>query len=89
VVDSSAEEVAAWLMDYCNNERMRVSREKGNLARLMLRKKARVNDVTVATVKKMPIYLTNREFVTRMMWKSEDGKVWIAFESVDDVVDYG
>ena len=89
VVDSSAEEVAAWLMDYCNNERMRISREEGNFARVMLREKARVNEVTVATVKKMPIYLTNREFVTRMMWKSEEGKVWIAIESVDDVVDYG
>ena len=55
----------------------------------MLRKKARVNDVTVATVKKMPIYLTKREFVFKYVWKSGEGKVWIAIESVDDVVDYG
>ena len=89
VVDSSAKEVAAWLMDYCNYERMRISREEGNPARVMLREKARVNEVTFATVKKMPIFLANREFVARQMWKSEEGKVWIAIESVDDVVDYG
>ena len=31
-------------MDYCRNERMRVSKEEGNPARLELREKTRVND---------------------------------------------
>ena len=40
VVDYSAEEVAAWQMDYCSNERMRISKEEGNPARLELREKS-------------------------------------------------
>ena len=89
VVDGSAEEVAAWVMDYCNNERMRVSKEERNPARLELREKARVNENTMATVKKFPFFLDNREFVFRQFWKSEEGKVLIAAESVDDEIDYG
>ncbi|GMH53091.1 hypothetical protein TL16_g01370 [Triparma laevis f. inornata] len=89
VVDCSAEEVAAWVMDYCSNERMRISEEEGNPARLELRKKARVNERTFATVKKMPFFLDNRELVFRQIWKSEEGKVLVAVESVADKVDYG
>ncbi|GMH65896.1 hypothetical protein TrLO_g8811 [Triparma laevis f. longispina] len=89
VVDCSAEEVAAWAMDYCNNEGMRKSKEIGNPAALELREKARVNERTFATVKKMPFILDNREFVFRMIWKSEDGKVLVGIESVGDEVDYG
>ena len=51
VVDGSLEEVAASVMEHCSNERMRVSREKGNPARLELRKKATENEMTFATVK--------------------------------------
>ncbi|GMH72902.1 hypothetical protein TL16_g06036 [Triparma laevis f. inornata] len=86
VVDCSAEEVAAWAMDYCNNEGMRKSKEIGNPAALELREKARVNERTFATVKKMPFILDNREFVFRMIWKSEDGKVLVGIES-DEKVD--
>ncbi|GMH67615.1 hypothetical protein TL16_g04726 [Triparma laevis f. inornata] len=89
IVDCSAEEVAAWVMDYCNNERVRISKEEGNPARLELRAKARVNEFTAATVKKMSFFLDNREFVARMIWKSEEGKVLIAYESIDGEVDYG
>ncbi|GMH47290.1 hypothetical protein TL16_g00027 [Triparma laevis f. inornata] len=89
VVDCSAEEMAAWMMDYCSNERMRISKEEGNPARLELRNKARLNEATFASVKKMPIFLNNRELVYRMIWKSEEGKVLVAIESVDDDVDYG
>ncbi|GMI09905.1 hypothetical protein TrLO_g15291 [Triparma laevis f. longispina] len=89
VVDTSAEEVAAWLMDYCSNERMRVSKEEGNPARLVLRNKTRVNEITVANVKTMPFFLDAREFVFRQVWKSEEGKILVALESVGDDVDYG
>ena len=33
VIDCTAEEVAAWVMDYTGNERMRTDAEEGNLAR--------------------------------------------------------
>ena len=74
-------------MDVCSNERMRINREEGHPARLELREKARENERTFATVKKFPFPLANREFVVRMFWKSEEGKVLIAFKSVSDEVD--
>ncbi|GMH50779.1 hypothetical protein TL16_g00866 [Triparma laevis f. inornata] len=88
VVDCSAE-VVAWQMDYCSNERMRIHKEEGHLGRLELREKARVNEASYTTVKNFPFLLDNREFVFRQFWKSEEGKVSIAVESIDDEVDYG
>ena len=75
--------------DYCSIERMQVNKEEGNPARLELREKTRVNERTFAAAKKMPFVLDNREFVYRMIWKSEEGKVLIIFESVGDEMDYG
>ncbi|GMI18506.1 hypothetical protein TrLO_g14860 [Triparma laevis f. longispina] len=89
VIDCSSEEAAAWVMDYCSIERTRMSTDEGNPGRFELRGKARVNESTVATVKKMPFLLDNREVVARLIWKSEEGKVLIAFDSVNDQVDYG
>ncbi|GMH89495.1 hypothetical protein TL16_g11475 [Triparma laevis f. inornata] len=44
----------------------------------------------MATIKKFPFLLLNyRKFVFRQVCKSEEGKVFIAFESVHDEVDYG
>ncbi|GMI07790.1 hypothetical protein TrLO_g11561 [Triparma laevis f. longispina] len=37
----------------------------------------------------MLFVLDNREFVFRVIWKSEEGKVLIAQESTNDEVDYG
>lgn len=90
ILDCSAEEGAAWAMDYCSNERMRINTVEGeDLARLELRNRARENEMALATVKNMPFPLNNREFVARQFWKTEEGKVWLAVESIDDEVDYG
>ncbi|GMI17500.1 hypothetical protein TrLO_g6041 [Triparma laevis f. longispina] len=93
VIDCSAEEMAAWVMDVCSNNSMRMSREEGHPARIRLRggNFDRVNEATLATIKRMPLTFDNREFVYRHIWKSEEGKVIIAFESVEEdlVVDYG
>jgi len=69
VIDCSAEEFAAWQINFCSNERIRISNEEGNPARLVLRKESRLNEVTVATVKKFPFMLDNREFVTKQIWR--------------------
>ena len=89
IVDGSLEEVAAWVTDFCSNDRMRIHREEGESARLELKEKARENERTFATVKKVPFPLHNRKFVTRMIWKLKKGKVLVGMESVDDDVDYG
>ena len=78
VVDCSAEEVAAWALDYCSNDRMRLNREEGHMARLQLENnRGRENESSMATVKVFPFFLDNREFVFRQMWKSEEGRVWV------------
>ena len=88
VVDSSAWEVAAYFCNYCSNERIRVSKEDGNPARLILDYKA-PNEAKMATIKKMPFPLLDREFVVRLVWKSDEDGVTIAVESIDEQVDYG
>ncbi|GMH62352.1 hypothetical protein TrST_g13759 [Triparma strigata] len=91
IVDSSVEKVAAWVMDACGNEKMRISREEGNPARLVLTEEdgypQKDNEITLATVKRMPFFLNDREFVVRMIWRSDEGKMSIATESIDDNVD--
>ncbi|GMH79820.1 hypothetical protein TrLO_g13491 [Triparma laevis f. longispina] len=89
VAHCSAEEVAAWVMDYCSNERMRINHEDGDVARLVLGGKGTSNESYVATVKSMPFFLDNREFVVRIIWKAEETRILVAVESVDDKVDYG
>lgn len=49
IADCSVEVACSWLMDFCSNEGMRVSKEEGNPARLELRDKARENEATFAT----------------------------------------
>ncbi|GMH82652.1 hypothetical protein TrST_g12211 [Triparma strigata] len=89
VIDCTAEEAAAWAFDFCSNERCRISKSVGNPARLELKNKARLNERSYATVKSMPFFLDNREMVSRQIWKTEEGKVWIASTPIEDVVDYG
>ncbi|GMH53066.1 hypothetical protein TrST_g11050 [Triparma strigata] len=93
-LDCSAQEAAAWQMDFCSKERKRVSRSERNPARFELTEKAKRNEICLATVKRFPFPIDNREFVVRQIWKSEGlgtkvDKVLIAFESIDDEVDYG
>ncbi|GMH77073.1 hypothetical protein TrLO_g9487, partial [Triparma laevis f. longispina] len=88
VVDCSTEEAASSIISVCSNEKLRVNREEGNPARVELREKARENERVYAMVHKFPFPLANREFVFRMISKSEEEKALVAFESVGDEVDY-
>ena len=87
-IDTSAAEAAAWCWDFCSNERMRINMEEGNPARLIV---GRVGfaEQTLATVKRMPFLLSNREGVFRQVLSKSGGKIIIANESVIDDVDYG
>ena len=60
IVDSSAEDVAAWQFNFCSNERTRHSLEAGDPARFVVENNAAVNEVTYTTVKAMPFPLKNR-----------------------------
>ena len=68
---------------------MRMSGEEGNLARLVQRVNG-PHDQVVATIKKMPFPLNNREFVARNLCAADtNGDLLFASVPVDDVVDYG
>ena len=94
IADCTAEEAAAWMFEYCGRERMREHLHEGHPSRLEKRKKnPRANEKFFSTVKRMgrmSLMLKNREFVIKQMWRrNENGSMSVAFESVDDVIDYG
>ena len=91
VIDATAEEVAAWQFQSCSRERNRAGYSAGDLARLVLRKRhERVNETQIATVKKFPIFMHNREFVWRSIWnRNVDGSITLASQNLDTKVDYG
>ena len=87
-IDTSAAEAAAWIWDYCSNERMRVDIEDGQYARIIVGREG-FADQTLAVVKRMPFPLSKREGVFRQVLYKADGRIIIALETVDDDVDYG
>ncbi|GMH76095.1 hypothetical protein TL16_g06968 [Triparma laevis f. inornata] len=90
ICDCKAEDFAALAWDYCSRNRVRISKEAKNPARLMLRKSGVApNEATMATIKRFPFFLANREFVAKQVWKTEENLVYIVYESIDDEVDYG
>ena len=89
VVDSPANIAAAWWFAYCSRDRMRISVEEDNPARLVV-SEASPHDIVVATVKSLPFPLKKREFVFRQICYAEpDEEIVVVTESVDDDIDYG
>ena len=87
-IDTSAEDAAAWIYDYCSRDRMRINFEEGNLPRIVTMLGA--NAQITGTVKHASWPLRNRTFVTKMEWiKLTDSQVAIFVIPVDDIVDYG
>jgi len=91
IADCSAEEAAAWFFEYCSRERMALSREEGNPARLEIRKwrEERNNEKLFAIIKKLPYPLHKREFVMRYVLKMGRQDVSVAFVPAKEQVDYG
>ena len=87
-IDTSAAEAAAWIWDYCSNERMRIHEEEGSPARIIVGREGFAAQ-TLATVKRMPFPLSKREGVYRQVLSKSGDKIIIAMESTDDDVDYG
>ena len=47
------------------------------------------NENKIATIKKMPFPLYNREFVSRQIWRRNGRRLEVITHAVDDIVDYG
>ena len=72
-----------------SRERVRLSSEQGHPARLILSRSG-PHDQVLATIKKMPFPLNNREFVGRQVCATDaNGDLLNTYVAVDDVVDYG
>ena len=89
IVDSSPTAVLAWLYDVCSSERMRIHREYRNIARLVSANDGRQQ--LVAVIKRLQWPLSNREFVTQMVWWQDNntGTYYLAFSSIGEDIDYG
>ena len=70
---------------------MAVDREEGNLARFEIQThKGKPNEKVVATVKKFPKYISNREFVNKLILRKDTHKsISVAVWPLKDEVDYG
>ena len=66
IVDAPPIQVCAWFFDFCSRERMRISREVGDPARLVVEERGN-HDAVVAAVKTMPFPFSSREFVARQV----------------------
>jgi len=81
--------VAAYFSAFISRERMRISSEQGNPARLIQSRSGQHAQV-FATIKKMPFPLNNREFVSRLVCATDtNGDMLITAVPADDVIDYG
>ena len=93
IVDCAAEEAAAWFFDFCSNERTKMSRERGDLARLEIARaeQTRANEKTIAVIEKSPFPLQDREYVSKLIWRvNSDGLSFsVAIWPAPDIVDYG
>ena len=89
VIDCPAHAALEFMFAYTSRERMRISSEEGNPARLLQRANT-PHDQVVATIKKMAFPLSNREFVGRFVCAADtNGDLLFTAVPVDDVVDYG
>jgi hypothetical protein len=90
IVDCPPKSAAQWIITFCSRERMIVDREEGNLARLVI-EQSTPYDITVATVKRMPLPLYHREFVNRILatLKVETGDFLVCAQPVDGLVFVG
>jgi hypothetical protein len=89
IIDSSPRDVAAWYFHYCSRERSRISVEKGDPARIIVRENSN-HDVVVASIKKGTLIFHDREWVARnLTFVDGEGNFFWAAESVPDLVDYG
>jgi hypothetical protein len=91
LVDAQARQIVAWYFEYCSRTRTVASAEKGDPARIVVRRFS-PHDAMFATVKCFPFPLSKREFVFRVIAAQDDSGTFIVASSSTSrqhVVDYG
>ena len=88
-IDCSMREAMAFWSMFMSRESTKASVELSNPARLVPRGSGPL-DTVVATIKKMPFVLRDREFVARQVCAMDtDGDFLVAAVPIDEIVDYG
>jgi len=93
-IDCSAHEAMSWWYAFMSRKNWNTSLEGGDPA-LLVAKQATRHDIVVATIKKLPFPLHNREFVNRCVCVQADtlrdtlGDFFITSVPVDGGIDYG
>jgi hypothetical protein len=90
LLDCTPKEALSYWFDFGGRERMKLSMEDGNPARLVCQKRS-PHDHVMACVVKMPFFCHDRDHVNRTICaSSEDGQeLFCASIPVDDIMDYG
>ena len=89
VLDLSTRDALASWCSVVSRKNMRSSSEQKHPARLVQRRTGS-NDAVIATIKKMPFPLRNREFVNRQVCCSDvNGDLLYSLVPADEVIDYG
>jgi len=89
VLDCSERDAMAWWFSFMRRENVKQSSEQGNPALMLANERSR-HDHVVATIKKMPFPLHNREFVNRLVCCLDvNGDLLIVCVPVNNVIDYG
>ena len=89
--DCSAEVAVAWYVEFCSRERRAANFGSQNPARFELHhKKKCFNEKVFVSVGRLPFPLNKREFVSKIIWKTnKDKSISAGGWPVNDVVDYG
>ena len=90
IIDTSPADYLASIWDHCGSTKMRIHREEGHVARLVVNTVG-PNEKIVATIKIFTKPLSNREFVVRLIWWMVNADTYLLalVDCGDLAVDYG
>ena len=90
VIDTSADDAAAWTFEFCSRARVRTHNEfNADMPRFISRRTGSDSFVSGLLVR-LPFPFWPREFVVGVSWsKRENGAISVFINSVDEDVDYG
>ena len=75
-IDTSAENVLAWIWDYCSNERLNATKKLHKNPREVIKHSA-PNQNVFSSIKSLPWPLRSRQFVSENTWTKQDDKMYV------------
>ena len=75
-IDTSAENVLAWIWDYCSNERLNATKKLHKNPREVIKHSA-PNQNVFSSIKSLPWPLRSRQFVSENTWTKQDDNMYV------------